>query len=558
MDYNYLADLLFPNVKMTEEEIEARYPERNLPDGAKVTRFAPSPTGFVHFGGLFPAMVGERLAHQSGGVFYLRIEDTDSTREVKGAADGLIKTLSHYGVEFDEGETIDGEIGNYGPYRQSKRVDIYQVFAKRLVREGRAYPVFSTDKELNEIKTVDKKAEIRNINWEIEGAARRQAMLDRRCFTIEQVESALAKGQKFALFAIADGDSTKKFKFTDLVRGNLELSENDEDVVLLKSDGVPTYHFAHVVDDHLMHTTHVIRGEEWLPSLPKHLQLFRYMGWKAPKYMHISQLMKLDADGSKKKLSKRDMGANMDDYRRLGYDPICVSEYVMTLLNSNFEEWHAKNKDKSYKDFPFSIKKMSVSGCLFDMNKLNDVSKNVISTMNADYIYNALHNWAIDFDKDFAKHLSDNPDFAKAIINIGRGGNKPRKDYSTWVELRDYMAFFYDAYFGIVDKYPDEIAIGDIKAILSRFVDEYDVEDDSVVWFDKIKSIASDFGYCADMKLYRKEPQNYKGSVADVSMIIRIAITGKKNAPDLYTVMHILGAAKCKQRMRNMIKNIMT
>lgn len=556
MDYNYLADLLFPNVTLTEEEIENRYPERGLPEGAKVTRFAPSPTGFVHFGGLFPAMVGERLAHQSGGVFYLRIEDTDARREVEGAAAGLIKTLAHYGVEFDEGETIDGEVGAYGPYRQSKRVDIYHVFAKRLVKDGRAYPVFSTDEELNEIKTVDKKAEIKNIDWEAEGAARRQAMLDRRQFTIESVEESLNKGQKFALFAIAEGDSENKFKFTDLIRGNLELSENDEDIVLLKSDGVPTYHFAHVVDDHLMRTTHVVRGEEWLPSLPKHLQLFRYLGWRAPKYMHISQLMKLDADGSKKKLSKRDMGANMDDYRRLGYDPACVSEYVMTLLNSNFEEWHAQNKDKSYKEFPFNIKKMSVSGCLFDMNKLNDISKNVISAMTADYIYDALCGWAVDFDSDFAEKLAAAPDFAKAIINIGRGGNKPRKDYATWVELRAYMALFYDAYFKIEDSYPENTDIGDVKAVLTRFHEEYSENDDANAWFEKVKAIAADLGYCTDMKEYRKNPDSYRGSVADVSMMIRVAVTGKLNSPDLYTVMKIIGTDASKKRIADMIEKL--
>ncbi len=321
MDYNYLAQLLFPNVTTTPEELEQRFPPRQLPEGAKVTRFAPSPTGFVHFGGMFPVTVGERLAHQSGGVFYLRIEDTDAKREVEGAAEALIKTLAHYGVIFDEGAISDGDLGEYGPYRQSQRASIYHVYAKKLVEEGRAYPVFSTDEELSEMAATDKKAEVKNTNWEATAEARREAMLSRRQFTVEQVEAELAAGHKFALFAIADGDPEKRIKITDLVRGNLEIPENDEDVVLLKSDGIPTYHFAHVVDDHLMRTTHVIRGEEWLPSLPKHLMLFRYLGFRAPKYMHISQIMKLDEEGNKKKLSKRDMGANMDDYKRLGYAP---------------------------------------------------------------------------------------------------------------------------------------------------------------------------------------------------------------------------------------------
>lgn len=556
MDYKYLAQLLFPDVTLTEEEIEAKYPERNLPEGAKVTRFAPSPTGFVHFGGLFPSMVGERLAHQSGGVFYLRIEDTDAKREVPGAAEALKHTLARYGIEFDEGETTEGDVGAYGPYRQSRRVDLYHVYAKRLVEEGRAYPVFSTDEELDELNNTDKKAEIKSIDWESQGEARREAMLKRREFTIESVEKALAKGKKFALFAIAEGDPEKKFKFTDLVRGNLEIPENDEDVVLLKSDGVPTYHFAHVVDDHLMRTTHVVRGEEWLPSLSKHLQLFRYLGWKAPKYMHIAQIMRLDENGNKKKLSKRDMGANMEDYYRLGYDPLCVSEYVMTLLNSNYEEWHAQNKDKSYKDFPFNIKKMSVSGCLFDMHKLNDISKNIVSVMTADYIYDALCTWAKDFDPDFAEVLTSDSETAKSIINIGRGGNKPRKDYATWVELREYMKLFYDKYFEFCDEYPEGTDLSDVKAVLTEFSAAYNEGDDQNAWFEKVKTIAEKLGYCPDMKEYKKNPEAYRGNVADVSMMIRLAVTGKLNSPDLYTVMHIIGEERSKKRISEMIAKL--
>ena len=329
MDTNTLAQLLFPHITTTPEDMEKQYPPRNLPEGAKVTRFAPSPTGFVHFGGLFPSTVGERLAHQSNGVFFLRIEDTDAKREVAGAAKGLIRTLATYGIHFDEGAILDenGNIsdqGAYGPYRQSQRAVIYQTYAKQLVREGKAYPCFTTEEELDELQQVNKKEEIKNTDWQAEAEARRAEMLARRNFTMEEVEAHLAAGHPFVLRILADGDPDKKVKFTDLVKGTMEIPENDEDFVLLKSDGIPTYHFAHAVDDHLMGTTHVIRGEEWLPSLAKHLQLFRYLGFKLPKYMHIAQIMKLDDAGNKKKLSKRDMGANMDDYTRMGYAPEAV------------------------------------------------------------------------------------------------------------------------------------------------------------------------------------------------------------------------------------------
>ena len=556
MDYNYLAQLLFPNVTETPDDMETRFPPRQLAEGAKVTRFAPSPTGFVHFGGMFPVTVGERLAHQSGGVFYLRIEDTDAKREVEGAADALIKTLAHYGVIFDEGAISDGDLGSYGPYRQSQRASIYHVYAKKLVEEGRAYPVFSTDEELSEMAATDKKAEVKNTNWEAAAEARREAMLARRQFTIEQVEAELAAGHKFALFAIADGDPERRIKITDLVRGNLEIPENDEDVVLLKSDGIPTYHFAHVVDDHLMRTTHVIRGEEWLPSLPKHLMLFRYLGFRAPKYMHISQIMKLDDEGNKKKLSKRDMGANMDDYKRLGYAPACVNEYVMTLLNSSFEEWRMQNPDKSINDYQFNIKKMSSSGCLFDIVKLGDVSKNVISRMTAAEVYDGLYGWAQEFDADFAAQLDAAPDFAKAIISIGRGGKKPRKDYGTWAELKAYMELFYDKYFAVVDSYPETANADDIKATLTEYLEIFDANDDQNTWFDKIKSIADKLGYASDMKAYKADPTAFRGSVADISMFLRVAVTGKLNSPDMFTVMQILGADRVKARITNMINSL--
>ncbi len=561
MDNNYLAELLYPNIKTLPEDIEARYPRRELPEGAKVTRFAPSPTGFVHFGGLFPSTVGERLAHQSGGVFYLRIEDTDAKREVEGAAEGLIKTLATYGINFDEGATLDanGNIsdqGNYGPYKQSQRAEIYQTFAKQLDREGKAYPCFTTEEELDELAQVNKKEELKNTDWQAEAAAKRAEMLARREFTIEEVEEHLKAGHPFVLRILALGDPEKKMKFTDLVKGNIDVPENDEDFVLLKSDGIPTYHFAHAVDDHLMGTTHVIRGEEWLPSLPKHIQLFAALGFKLPKYMHIAQIMKLDEQGNKKKLSKRDMGANMDDYTRMGYCPEAVCEYIMTLLNSNYEEWHMKNPDKPYTDFPFNIKKMSTSGCLFDFDKLNDVSKNVISRMDAKTVTDKVTVWASEFDSDFGKALAADPAFAEKIFAIGRGGKKPRKDLATWADAKPYMGFFYDEFFTVEDNIPDNFTKDDIKATLERFIASYDENDDMNTWFEKVKSIADALGFASDMKAYKADPSAFKGNVADISMFIRVAVTGKMNAPDLYTVMQILGKEKTLARINAMLASL--
>ena len=559
MNYQKLADLLFPNVTETPEECEARFPARNLPEGAKVTRFAPSPTGFVHFGGLFPVMVGERLAHQSGGVFYLRIEDTDAKREVPGAAEGLITTLERYGIHFDEGAILgpDGKVqdtGDYGPYKQSLRAPLYHVFAKKLVAEGKAYPVFSTEEELEALKQTDKKAEIKSVDWEAEAAARRAEMLSHREFTMEDVEANLAAGNPWVLRLLSDGDGEKKITFQDLVRGKLEMPVNDEDFVLLKSDGIPTYHFAHAVDDHLMGTNLVIRGEEWLPSLPKHLQLFYYLGFKAPKYMHIAQIMRLDENGNKKKLSKRDMGANLDDYARMGYAPEAVAEYVLTLLNSNYEEWRAANPTLPYTDFPFNIKKMSASGCLFDFQKLNDVSKNVLSRMTADEVYDKVTAWASDYDPELNTLLTADPAFALAIFAIGRGGKKPRKDFTVWTDVRPYLDFFYDELFEIKDSLPKGTDTDDVKAVIAAFKASYDPADEMNAWFDKVKAIAASLGYAADMKAYKADPTAFKGSVADVSGFLRLAVTGKLNAPDLYTVMQLLGKERVFARLDKFLK----
>ena len=562
MDFKKLADLLFPEVTLTREDIEARYPQRVLPEGAKVTRIAPSPTGFVHLGTLFPATVCERLARQSGGVFYLRIEDTDSKREVDGAAVGMIKTTAKFGITFDEGAALDEndnviDNGAYGPYKQSNRKEIYHVYAKWMVSEGKAYPVFTTEEELDELAKTDKKTEVKSREWTAELEAEQKAeMLKMREFTIEEVEEHLKNGDKFVLRMLANGDPDKKIKFADLVKGNLELPENDKDEVILKSDGIPTYHFAHAIDDHLMGTTHVVRGEEWLPSLPRHIMLFNYLGFKLPKYMHIAQIMRLDENGNKKKLSKRDMGANVEDYRRMGYTDTCVTEYVMTLLNSNFEEWHAQNPDKKITDFPFSIKKMSVSGCLLDFNKLTDVSKNVLSKMSADEIYDKVYEFAAEFDPEFAETLSSDPDYAKRILSIGRGGKKPRKDLATLADAKPYMSLFYDKYFEIIDSHNESFDADTIKTALTEFLRTYSYTDDMNTWFDKIKAVADEMGFASDMKAYKAEPEKFKGNVADISAFIRLALTGKTSSPDMYEVMQILGEEKVISRITSEISRL--
>ena len=555
MNTELLAELLFPHITKSVEDYESQYPPRNLPEGAKVTRFAPSPTGFVHFGGMYQVMIGERLAHQSGGVFYLRIEDTDAKREVEGAAQGVIKTLAHYGAEFDEGASIgeDGSIvskGIYGPHKQSQRAEIYQTYAKKLVKEGKAYPVFTTAEELEEALAVDKKTENKTKDWSATAEEARKEMLANREITIEQVQAELAAGHPFVLRILSDGDGEKKVKVVDQIKGALELPENDEDFVLLKSDGIPTYHFAHAVDDHLMGTTHVIRGEEWLPSLPKHLQLFRYLGFRAPKYLHTAQVLRLDENGNKKKLSKRDMGAKMEDYDALGYPPVSVIEYLMTLLNSNYEEWHAANPTLPYTEFPVTIKKLSTSGCLFDFNKLDDVSKNVISRMTAEEVYAYVLAWAKEYDAPFAETLEAYKDRAVSAFAIGRGGKKPRKDFATWAEAKKFISFFFPSYYAIEDEITG-FAKEDIKAALTKFEATYSEADDSAAWFDKVKAIAEELGYCSNMKEYKANPDAYPGNVGDISTFIRVALTGRTNSPDLYTVMQILGREEALSRIHS-------
>lgn len=539
MDYKKLADILFPDVTDTPEDMYAKYPKRELPEGAAVTRMAPSPTGFVHFGSMFPTITSERLAKQSGGVFYLRIEDTDAKREVEGGVEDIIETFRYYGIEFDEGATVSGDKGGYGPYRQRQRKNIYHVFARELVLAGNAYPCFCTEEELADIHA-QQEAEKANFGYYGKWAKWRDRSL-------EDIEAALAKGMPYVLRFRSTGSVERKIKHTDLIKGDLELTENDIDHVLLKSDGIPTYHFAHVVDDRLMGTTHVVRGDEWLSTLPFHLQLFDTLGWKRPKYLHISPLMKMDGD-SKRKLSKRkDPEAAMSFYRSEGYPVDAVYEYVMTTLNSNFEEWRRANKDASARDFKFSHKKMSVSGSLFDQDKLTDVSKNVISAMDADTVYEQVTAWAKDYDKELYAILTADEARAKSVFAIGRGGNKPRKDLSAWKDVRDYVSIFYPTIFKAENTFPENVK--EAVSVLTDFAQTYDEKDDMDTWFSKIKEICVKYGYAEKTGDYKKEPEKYNGHIGDISSVIRVAVTGRTNSPDMYAVMQIIGKEETLKRV---------
>lgn len=547
MDYQALADLLFPDVTDTPEALEERFPARQVPEGAVVTRMAPSPTGFVHLGNLVQGLTSERMAHQSGGVLFLRVEDTDAKREVPGAVEVLINTLKHYGICFDEGATMDGDNGIYGPYHQRQRADIYHVYAKKLVAQGQAYPCFCTEEELAAMR------ETQEANKENTGYYGKYAIWRDR--SMEDIQAQLDAGNPWVLRFRSTGSIEHQFKFDDLVKGKLTITENDIDHVLLKSDGIPTYHFAHAVDDHLMRTTHVVRGDEWLPTLPFHIQLFQALGFKLPKYVHIGPLMKMDGT-SKRKLSKRkDPELALTYYKAEGFPVAAVYEYIMTLLNSNFEDWRRANPDAPVDSFKFNPKKLNPAGSLFDYAKLVDVSKNVISRMSAEKVYSLLTEWAQEYDPDFGSKLAADPEFATRILAIGRGGKKPRKDLAVWKDAKEYMGFFYDDYlekpdFGTAF---DKAVIADV---LNRFLASFDIGDDSNTWFEKVKAITNEIGFTTDMKSYKADPSAFPGTVADVSTFIRLAVTGKTNSPDLYTVMQILGKNRTISRIQAAIAQL--
>ena len=537
-----MAQLLFPHITKTPEDYEAIYPPRDLPKGAMVTRIAPSPTGFMHFGNLYGALIDERLAHQSGGVFYLRIENTDAKREVEGAVDVILTSLNAFGLSFDEGATAGEDKGAYGPYRQRDRAEIYQTIAKDLVERGLAYPCFCTEEDL---QAIHDKQEKTGANYGYYGEWAAHANI-----TVEEAKALIDQGKPYVVRFRSPGKDGNRIKYKDLAKGEIEMPENCNDIVLLKSDGIPTYHFAHVVDDHFMRTTHVVRGEEWLSTFPYHLQMFDAIGWEKPAYVHTAHMLKFD-EGSKRKLSKRkDPEARLTYYLQQGYPSACVIEYLMTVLNSNFEEWRRKNPEADLDEFKFKAEKMGIAGAVFDIDKLNDISKNLICKMSGEEVYVATEAWAKEYNPEFHALLTRDPAYSKAILSIGRGGKKPRKDFTVWSDVPDYMAFFFDETFTTDYPFPETMPKEDILKVLQEYPANYnDENDDQQTWFNKVKELTEAMGYAVDMKAYKADPTAFPGSVADISAVLRVAVTGRTASPDTFAVMNILGKDKVLARL---------
>ncbi len=547
MDYQQLADLLFPKVKHDCQYYFDKYPKRDLPEKAEVLRIAPSPTGFIHLGNLYSALADERIAHQSGGVFYLRIEDTDLKRKVAGAVEAVISSFDYFQIYFDEGAHHQPFEGNYGPYYQRQRKEIYQTFAKRLVAEGKAYPCFCSAKQLAE-----KRKQQKEFN-EATGYYGKWATC--RDLSLEEVKKHLANKEKFVIRMRSTGNIENQSIFHDEIKGDVTVRENDQDIVIIKTDGIPTYHFAHAIDDTLMQTTIVLRGEEWLGSLPVHLELFEMLGFKLPKYAHTTVLMKIDETGTKRKLSKRkDPELSLDYYRQLGYHPYAVKLYLMTLLNWNFEQWHLKNPDAHLEEFKFSIDKMGQSGALFDLDKLHNISKTYLSKFSLEEMKDFLKMYVSTQQKDNYDLYFTDEEYLDKVLTLGMGLNlkKRRKDYIYASQILDSIDLFY--HHNKVDDFAYDKET--IKTLLKQYLETYNYSDDNSTWFDKVKVIAANNGYAAEMKDYRNNPENYKGSVADVSEVIRVAVTGRKNTPDLWSIMQILGEKETINRISSTLKEL--
>ena len=543
MDNKDLANLIFPNVK-GYEYYEKKYPARDLPEGAIVTRFAPSPTGFVHIGSLFQALVAWKVAKQTKGVFFLRVEDTDQKREVENGVSGIVNSLNDFGIIPTEGMTDENnEIGEYGPYKQSLRKDIYQSYAKKLIEEGKAYPCFCTPEILDEIRSNQEKAKERTGYYGKWTRCRNMPM--------DMAAEKIKNGEAYIIRLKSPGNPDRKIKHKDIIKGNIDFPENDQDIVIIKSDGLPTYHFAHAVDDHLMGTTTVIRADEWVASVPLHLQLFYMLGFKAPKYAHISPIMKMDGE-SKRKLSKRkDPEAAVSYYKEEGIPKQSVIEYLINIANSNFEIWRKQNPDKSIDEFTLELNKMGVSGALFDMVKLLDVSKTVISKYTAEEVYTAALEWAKEYDSELAEMLSDK-EYSLKVLGIERGNVKPRKDIAKWSDIKNIIYYMYDDKFDkngefeyqkITDK--DEIE----QIVNIYFEKYYNENDDKQTWFNKIKDLAEEMGYAREVKEYKANPEAYKGHVGDISTVLRVKLTGRHNTPDLYEIMQVIGKERLLKRI---------
>lgn len=544
-DYKELAQLLFPDIDKSTDYYENLYPPRNLKEGARVTRFAPSPTGFLHLGNLFACSVAYKTAKTTGGVFYVRVEDTDQKRKVEGAVEVMLQGLKTYGITADEGVMPDGsQKGDYVPYIQSQRKEIYQTYAKWLVEQGLAYPCFCSADDLEALRQQQE-------NDDIKGYYGKYAKC--RDLSYEQVKANIDAGMSWTLRLRSPGDVSKKCYFDDMIKGKIEMPENVIDVVLLKTDGIPTYHFAHVIDDHLMRTTHVIRGDEWIASVALHIQLFKVLGFKPVKYAHVAPLMK-EENGNKRKLSKRkDPELAVTYYEQEGFPAESVNEYMLTIMNSNFEDWRRTNKDADINSFPFNLKKMSVSGALFDLVKLTDVSKNVICTMTAQDVFDKSYEWAKEYNKQLAALYEKNKAYATAVLNIDRGNKKPRKDIAKWSDIMDYISYMYDETFEknyeLTGNATPELAAD----ALELYRDIVDVNDDKDTWFAKIKELCPRVGCTPNVKEYKQNPDAYRGHVGDVSTVIRVALTGRTNTPDLFAITALLGADRVRERIENAI-----
>ena len=546
MDYKDLANLIFPEAKDISY-YEEKYPERNLEEGAFVTRFAPSPTGFIHIGGLFGAIIDKKLAKQSNGVFILRIEDTDQKREIENGISQIVDSLNEFGIIPDEGMISETKSkGNYGPYKQSERKDIYQAFAKSLIQKGLAYPCFCTPEEIEETRKKQEAAKVRPGYYGVWAKC--------RTMPIDEVANKIKNGEKYIIRFKSQGREDRRIKHKDLIKGNIEFPENDQDIVIIKADGLPTYHFAHVVDDHLMRTTHVIRGDEWVSSIPLHLELFKALEIKPPKYAHTATIMK-EENGGKRKISKRkDPEAAVSFYYEQGIPKEAVVEYLLNIANSNFELWRKANQDKSIDEFELLLNKMNISGAVFDMVKLQDVSKNVICKFSAQKIYDEVLNWAKKYDSKLANLLKNNKEYSLKILNIERSNVKPRKDIAKWSDVRKTIEYMYEEEFKNITNFEYQ-KINDPEEI-NKIVQEYrdnffDINDDKETWFNKMKDLSEKLGYAREVKEFKKNPEQYKGHVGDISTVIRVKLTSKCNTPDLYEIMQVLGKEEVLKRLNS-------
>lgn len=549
MNLKELAKRLIPDENLLEpEEYESIYPQRELPKGAQVTRLAPSPTGFIHLGNLYSALADERCAHTTGGIFYLRIEDTDEKRKVEGAVESVIRSLKYFGIKFDEGAEIESPLNKYGPYYQRARAQIYRSFVKRLIEQGLAYPCFCTAEELDEVREKQTQSKETTGYYGVYAKCRN--------LSEQEIYKNLDEKKPFVIRLKSSGNIENKITFRDAIKGDITVTENDQDVVILKSDGIPTYHFAHAIDDHFMRTTLVIRGEEWLSSLPIHIELHKVLGFKQPTYAHTCSLMKMDGE-TKRKLSKRkDPELSLDYYRKSGYFPLAVVKYLMTVLNSNFEEWTLKNPDGDYRDFKFKIDKMGKSGALFDLDKLNDVSKTEISKLSPEACYDFLKEWVDEFGADADRTHFKDREYILKILNLimGTGGKKRRKDIERAEQGVRLLDYFFDATFE--PEYAYRFDGQTVAAVLDGFAKVYDPADDNPTWFSKLKEVAKAVGFAAEMSEYKANPTAFKGSVSDAAEILRIAVVGSPNSPDLCTIMGILGKERALKRLTDAKKDI--